>query len=54
MASAGAIGRAASTARRRAHNAHAQCTQVPYRYVDDLASVWSEWAEMELRHNNFK
>lgn len=28
--------------------------QVPYRYVDDLATVWCEWAEMELRHNNFK
>lgn len=22
--------------------------------MDDLATVWSEWAEMELRHNNFK
>ncbi|XP_041993622.1 pre-mRNA-splicing factor SYF1-like [Salvia splendens] len=22
--------------------------------VDDLASIWCEWAEMELRHNNFK
>lgn len=28
--------------------------QVPYKYVDDLATVWCEWAEMELRHNNFK
>lgn len=28
--------------------------QVPFKYVDDLATVWSEWAEMELRHNNFK
>lgn len=27
---------------------------MPYKYVDDLATVWSEWAEMELRHNNFK
>jgi pre-mRNA-splicing factor SYF1 len=27
---------------------------VPYKYVDDLATVWCEWAEMELRHNNFK
>ena len=24
------------------------------RYVDDLASVWCEYAEMELRHKNFK
>lgn len=23
-------------------------------YLDDLAAVWAEWAEMELRHNNFK
>jgi hypothetical protein len=30
------------------------CCQVPYKYVDDLATVWCEWAEMELRHNNFK
>ncbi len=22
--------------------------------MDDLASVWCEWAEMELRHKNFK
>lgn len=26
---------------------------VRYKYVDDLASLWCEWAEMELRHNNF-
>ncbi|WIA16429.1 hypothetical protein OEZ85_013118 [Tetradesmus obliquus] len=31
-----------------------KAVQVPYKYVDDLASVWCEWAEMELRHNNFK
>jgi pre-mRNA-splicing factor SYF1 len=23
---------------------------VPYSKVDDLASVWCEWAEMEIRH----
>jgi hypothetical protein len=28
--------------------------QVNFKYVDDLASVWCEWAEMELRHKNFK
>jgi hypothetical protein len=28
--------------------------QVGYKYVDDLASVWCDWAEMELRHQNFK
>ncbi|KAH0564460.1 pre-mRNA-splicing factor syf1 homolog [Cotesia glomerata] len=27
-----------------------QATHVPYTKVDDLASVWCEWAEMELRH----
>ena len=26
---------------------------VPYKGVEDLAAVWCEWAEMELRHNNF-
>ncbi|KAF6261373.1 protein prenylyltransferase [Scenedesmus sp. NREL 46B-D3] len=31
-----------------------KAVQVPYKYVDDLATVWCEWAEMELRHNNFK
>ncbi|GJT85802.1 pre-mRNA-splicing factor SYF1, partial [Tanacetum coccineum] len=25
-----------------------------YKAVDNLASVWCEWAEMELRHKNFK
>ncbi len=27
---------------------------MPFKYVDDLASVWCEWAEMELRHKNFR
>lgn len=27
---------------------------MPFKYVDDLATVWCEWAEMELRHSNFK
>lgn len=27
-----------------------KATQVPYTEVDDLASVWCEWAEMEIRH----
>lgn len=27
-----------------------KATQVPYTKVDDLASVWCEWAEMEIRH----
>lgn len=25
-----------------------------FKYVDDLASVWCEYAEMELRHQNYK
>ena len=29
-----------------------KATQVNYKAVDDLASVWCEWAEMELRHDN--
>ncbi|KAI3444992.1 hypothetical protein Pfo_001657 [Paulownia fortunei] len=28
--------------------------QVNFKAVDHLASVWCEWAEMELRHKNFK
>ena len=28
--------------------------QVQFKYVDDLASVWCEWAEMELQHKQFK
>lgn len=28
--------------------------QARFKFVDDLATVWCEWAEMELRHKNFK
>ena len=28
--------------------------QVAFKYVEDLATVWCEWCEMELRHKNFK
>lgn len=28
--------------------------KVPYKHVDDLASVYCEWAEMEIRHENFE
>ncbi|XP_018022210.1 pre-mRNA-splicing factor SYF1 isoform X2 [Hyalella azteca] len=31
-----------------------KATQVAYVKVDDLASVWCEWAEMELRNDNEK
>ena len=31
-----------------------RATQAKFKYVDDLATVWCEWAEMELRHKNFK
>lgn len=27
-----------------------KATQVPYTKVDDLASVWCEWCEMEIKH----
>lgn len=30
-----------------------KATNVNYRAVDDLASVWCEWAEMELRHREY-
>lgn len=28
--------------------------QVGYKMVEDLAAVWCEWAEMEIRAQNFK
>jgi pre-mRNA-splicing factor SYF1 len=28
-------------------------TTIPYKKVDDLAEVWCEWAEMEIRNGNF-
>ncbi|ESW20228.1 hypothetical protein PHAVU_006G191100 [Phaseolus vulgaris] len=31
-----------------------KAVQVNYKTVDNLASVWCEWAEMELKHKNFK
>ncbi|KAK7282657.1 hypothetical protein RIF29_11603 [Crotalaria pallida] len=30
-----------------------KAVQVNYKTVDNLASIWCEWAEMELRHSNF-
>mmetsp|Transcript_59329 Transcript_59329/g.138202 ORF Transcript_59329/g.138202 Transcript_59329/m.138202 type:complete len:886 (+) Transcript_59329:105-2762(+) len=30
-----------------------KATHVNFRAVDDLASVWCEWAEMELRHKEY-
>lgn len=31
-----------------------QATLAEFKYVDDLASVWCEYAEMELRNKNYK
>lgn len=31
-----------------------KATQVEYAKVDDLAAVWCEWAEMEIRQENFQ
>ncbi|XP_068666830.1 uncharacterized protein [Aristolochia californica] len=31
-----------------------KAVQVNFKMVDNLASLWCEWAEMELRHKNFK
>ncbi|CAJ2648726.1 unnamed protein product [Trifolium pratense] len=31
-----------------------RAVQVNYKTVDNLASVWCEWAELELKHKNFK
>ncbi|KAA8911605.1 hypothetical protein TRICI_003763 [Trichomonascus ciferrii] len=30
-----------------------KATKVPFKSVEELADVWIEWAEMELRHENF-
>jgi pre-mRNA-splicing factor SYF1 len=30
-----------------------KATQIEFRTVDDLASVWCEWAEMELRQKHY-
>merc|ERR1719326_1967562 len=30
-----------------------KATKVPFRAVDDLASIWCEWIEMELRHREY-
>jgi len=31
-----------------------KAAQVRFVYVDDLASIWAEWVETELRHKNYK
>lgn len=31
-----------------------KATRVPYKTVDELAEVWCEWAEMELRNDNYE
>lgn len=30
-----------------------KATKVSYKQVDDLAAVWCEYGEMELRHENY-
>ncbi|KAJ3286136.1 Pre-mRNA-splicing factor SYF1 [Borealophlyctis nickersoniae] len=30
-----------------------KATHVPFRRVDDLAEIWCQWAEMEIRHEKF-
>lgn len=31
-----------------------KATQVNYRTVDDLAAVWCQWAELEIKYKNYK
>ena len=31
-----------------------QASEVAYKHLDDLASVWCAWVEFEVRHKNFK
>jgi hypothetical protein len=28
--------------------------QAAFAYVDDLSHVWCQWAEMELKHHNYR
>ena len=28
--------------------------QAGYQYADDLSHVWCQWAEMEVKHKNFR
>ena len=35
-------------------DAFQQATKEPFRTIDDLANIWCEYAEMELRHKNYK
>jgi len=37
-----------------ARTVFSKATEVDYVKVDDLAAVWSEYAEMELRHDNYE
>lgn len=30
-----------------------KATKVPFKSINELADIWIEWAEMELRHENF-
>ncbi|PWN52203.1 hypothetical protein IE53DRAFT_385362, partial [Violaceomyces palustris] len=30
-----------------------KATKVPFKRVEDLAEIWCEWAEMEVRHSNY-
>lgn len=30
-----------------------KASKVPYKHVEDLAAVWCEWSEMEIRHENY-
>ncbi|KAG2493464.1 hypothetical protein HYH03_008281 [Edaphochlamys debaryana] len=31
-----------------------KAVEARHKYVDDVAQIWCEWAEMELRHQNYK
>jgi pre-mRNA-splicing factor SYF1 len=35
---------------RSARKIFEKATQVPFRKVDELAEIWCEWAEMEVRN----
>jgi pre-mRNA-splicing factor SYF1 len=37
-----------------ARQIYRKATKQPFRSVEDLASVWCQFAEMELRHGNYQ
>jgi len=37
-----------------ARSVYKKAVKVPFKRVDELAEVWCQWAEMEIRHDNYE